>query len=586
MRRPSPKCEVRNAEWLNTMKRDAMTRLRLSLLFSVAVIAIAGNAGVTRLAAQPAADVEAKVDRVFEKWSMATPGCAVGVAVGGRPVLTKAYGMADLEHDVKITGETIFEAGSVAKQFTAAAVLLLAREGKLSLDDPARKYIPELPDYGQPLTIRHMLNHTSGLRDWGSVAGIAGWPRMTRVHTHAHVLDIVSRQRALNFAPGTRYSYSNTGYNLAAIIVSRVSGMPFAEFTRQHLFEPLGMTRTSWRDDYGRIVKSRAISYDEDRGTFRTLMPFENVHGNGGLLTTVSDLLKWNENFATHKVGDQAFVDEQERPGRFTDGRVHGYALGLQVGQYKGLREVAHGGATAGYRAYLSRYPDPQVSVAVLCNGSSANSTQIANAVADIVLGDRAKPTAAPTPKHVLTSAEIDATVGMYRNTLTAAPLTIVRADNGVRIERGPTLVAMTPSRFVTARGDTWESSRGTLRFTDAYGSVDAFVRVTSATPTLEQLRELAGTYASEDAEVVMTAAIDGNTLVLKRRPDSTIRLTPTYTDAFSSPLGTVVFRREGGRVSAFSVVQDRVWDMRFTRMMDLSEEPKAPKDPKVPKRT
>ena len=184
--------------------------------------------------------VESKVDAVFARWSSATPGCAVGVATDGKPVLAKGYGMADLEHDVPISPDSILEVGSVSKQFTAAAVLLLAREGRLSLDDQVRKYVPELPDYppspgerptgsgaaGASLTIRHMLSHTSGLRDWGSVAAIAGWPRTTRVHTHAHVLEIVARQHELNFPPGTRWSYSNTGFNLAAIIVERISGMP------------------------------------------------------------------------------------------------------------------------------------------------------------------------------------------------------------------------------------------------------------------------------------------------------------------------------------------------------------------------
>ena len=180
-------------------------------------------------------------------------------------MLLKAYGMADLEHDVRNTPDTIFEAGSVSKQFTAMAVQLLAGDGKLSLDDPVRKYIPELPDYGKPLTIRHMLSHTSGLRDWGSVESIAGWPRTTREYTHAHVLEIVSRQKSLNFDPGTKWSYSNTGFNLAAIIVSRVSGMPFAEFSKQRIFAPLGMTHTSWRDDHTRIVKGRAIAYSRSR---------------------------------------------------------------------------------------------------------------------------------------------------------------------------------------------------------------------------------------------------------------------------------------------------------------------------------
>src|SRR6186997_2869673 len=185
------------------------------------------------------------VDDIFSKWSSSTPGCAVGVAVAGKPVLLKAYGMADLERDVRNTPDTIFEAESVSKQFTAMAVQLLASEGKLSLDDPVRKYIPELPDYGKPLTIRHILSHTSGLRDWGSVESIAGWPRTTRAYTHAHVLDIVSRQKALNFTPGDHYSYSNTGYNLSAMIIARVSGMPFAECEKQRIFTPLGMTKTS-----------------------------------------------------------------------------------------------------------------------------------------------------------------------------------------------------------------------------------------------------------------------------------------------------------------------------------------------------
>src|ERR1051326_1913864 len=290
------------------------------------------------------------VDAVFAQWTHDTPGCAVGVATGGARVLERAYGMADLERDVPNAPDTIFEAGSVSKQFTAMAVLLLAREGKLSLDDPARKYIPELPDYGSPLTIRHMLTHTSGLRDWGEVEGIAGWPRTSRAYTHAHVLDIVSRQKSLNFAPGTAWSYSNTGYNLAAVIVSRVSGQSFADFTRERIFQPLGMTHTSWRDDFTRVVKHRAIAYRQASDGWHEEMPFEDVHGNGGLLTTVGDLLTWNENFVAPKVGDRQLVADEQTVARLTDGESTGYAFGLFVGSYRGVREVNHSGSTAGYR--------------------------------------------------------------------------------------------------------------------------------------------------------------------------------------------------------------------------------------------
>ena len=543
-----------------------ITPKRLQLLVA-AMIAIA--VASTAIVGQSAPAKDADVDRLFAKWTTISPGCTVGASVGGKVVLAKAYGMADLEHDVKNTPDTIFEAGSVSKQFTAAAVLLLAREGKLSLDDPARKYIPELPDYGAPLTIRHMLNHTSGLRDWGSVAGIAGWPRTSRAHTHAHVLDILSRQRALNFPSGTRYSYSNSGYNLAAMIVARVSGKPFADFTRERIFQPLGMTRTSWRDDYRHIVKHRAIAYSEEKEGYRTLMPFENVHGNGGLLTTVGDLLTWNHNFASHVVGDRAFADEQATPGKFNDGRVHQYALGLMVGPYKGVRQVAHSGSTAGYQAYLTRYPDQQVSVAVLCNANSAQPTEYARAVADIYLADRITSPVPPKATHALTASETDAVVGLYRDTLTGEPLTLIRSADGIRIERGATLVAQSASRFLTATGLTWEFAGGRARATDAFGTVDTYERVKPAQPTAAQLQELAGTYVSDDAETTMAVAIDGGALVLKRRPDTTIRLTPIYPDAFSGQqFGTVIFRRDGGRVTAFSVVQDRVWDLRFTRQV------------------
>jgi CubicO group peptidase (beta-lactamase class C family) len=464
--------------------------MKRTLLVLLAVSAVAVTA-----ATQSAVDVPAaKVDAVFARWTTETPGCAVGVAKNGAPVLEKAYGMADLEHGVPNRADTIFEAGSVSKQFTAAAVLLLAQEGKLSLDDPARKYVPELPDYGAPLTIRHMLQHTSGLRDWGEVAAIAGWPRTTRAHTHAHALDIISRQQALNFTPGSQYSYSNSGYNLAAIIVSRVSGMSFAEFSRQRIFEPLGMRRTSWRDDHRRIVKDRAIAYSAAGTGYRLNMPFEDVHGNGGLLTTVGDLLKWNENFVTPKVGDAAFVALQQEPGRFNDGKAHTYAMGLMVRPYKGVPEVAHSGSTAGYRAHLTRFPDQRLSVAVLCNASNGAATQYAMSVADMYL-----------------AGSIQTTTG--------------EQANRPRPETKPY----------------------------------------SADP--KDLASSVGTYHSDEAEVTYEVAMDADALVIKRRPDTVLRLRPTGRDEFDSPAGDIKFIRDaGGAVRELSLRGSRVFDLRFKR--------------------
>jgi CubicO group peptidase (beta-lactamase class C family) len=535
--------------------------LGFALAIGVAVLPAA-------LSSQTAPAAASKVDAVFAKYSMATPGCAVGVATNGTPVLAKGFGMADLEHDVRIGPETIFEAGSVSKQFTAAGVMLLARDGKLSLDDQVRQYVPELPDYSSPLTIRHMLNHTSGLRDWGSIAGIGGWPRTTRAYTHAHVLEIVGRQRSLNFTPGTRWSYSNTGFNLAAIIVERVSGQTFQAFTHDRLFQPLGMSHTSWRDDYTRVVKGRAVAYSERSG-FHSNMPFENVFGNGGLLTTVGDLLKWNEHFDAPPEGDASMVAEQQKAGHFNDGRVHGYGLGLFVGSYKGLREISHSGSTAGYQAFLTRFPDQRVSVAVLCNVATAQATQYAHAVAEAYLGDRLKsPEAAPT--HTLTSAEMDRFAGMWKSEVTQLPITIERDQDGLFTSRTVRLRAQSPTRILSGEGEHIDLDARGLRHTDAFGTGDEYSRVQPASYTDDQLARFAGTYVSEEAETTLTAAVENHALVLKRRPDTTIALTPLYPAAFSADhgLGTVIFRGDGsGSGSGLSVIQDRVWDLRFRKL-------------------
>jgi CubicO group peptidase (beta-lactamase class C family) len=431
---------------------------------------------VVSMGSAQAPPTETAVNKVFARWTTSTPGCAVGVAIGGKTVLARAYGMADLEHDVPNTVDTIFEAGSVAKQFTAMAVLLLAKDGKLSLDDPARKYLPELPDYGAPLTIRHLLNHTSGLRDWGSVAGIAGAPRTTREYTHAHVLDIVSRQKSLNFPTGTQWSYTNTGFNLAAILVSRVSGMSFAEFSRTRIFAPLGMTRTSWRDDHTRIVKGRAQAYASASDGYHLEMPFENVHGNGGLLTTVGDLLKWNENFVSPVVGDRALVTTQSTAGQFNDGRPLEYGLGLFVGDYRGARNIFHSGSTAGYRAHLNRFPDSHTSVAVLCNVATGDATRSASLVSDLYLTGL-KPVTPTTPASQVpamtpppTAEQLAEFGGSYWSDEAEVALTASIENGALVLKRRPdAVIALT-----ALDRDTFRGSLGTITFRrDASGKVN-----------------------------------------------------------------------------------------------------------------
>jgi CubicO group peptidase (beta-lactamase class C family) len=335
------------------------------------------------------------IDAVFARYSATTPGCAVGVERAGQPAMLRAYGSSDLEHGVPNRVESVFEAGSVSKQFTAAAVLLLARDGRLTLHDDVRKFIPELPDYGRPITIDELLAHTSGLRDWGDVEAIGGWPRGDRVYSMQDVLNVAARQKALNYAPGTAWSYTNTGYNLLAIVVERVSGKPFPVFTRERLFAPLGMTHSGWRDDFRKIVPGRAIAYGRSPSGYEQQMPFENAFGNGGLLSTVGDLLIWNRAIGQGALGPFVTAELQRR-STLNDGRALDYGRGVFIQRYKGFREVAHSGATAAYRAWLGRYPDQGLSIALLCNAGDATPGRFAHAVADLYLTRSAPPLAEP----------------------------------------------------------------------------------------------------------------------------------------------------------------------------------------------
>ena len=535
--------------------------MRAPILFVVPLSLLAATAS----AAQP--DLAPRVDSMFARYDAQSPGCAIGVAQNGRTLLSRAYGMADLEHDIPNTPETVFEAGSVSKQFTAAAIVLLARQGKLSLDDDVRRWIPEVPDYGTPITLRHLLNHTSGLRDWGTVVQIAGWPRGTRIHTHAHALDVIRRQKSLNFTPGEEFLYSNTGYNLLAMVVEKASGVSFAEFSRREIFEPLGMTRTQWRDDFSRVVKGRAQAYVPVDSAWRQQMPFENVVGNGGLLTTVGDLLRWNQALMD---GTLAGLDTLETQGVLTSGRKIEYALGLYVQRYRGTREVAHGGATAGYRAYLARYPEHGLSVALLCNAANANPGGAFRAV-DLILGDRLRDEApAPAAAVPVEAAELERRAGMYRNRRTGAPLRLVMADG--RLRAGNTeLVPVGPAAFrlggVRVEFADGPAAGGRLVFPD--GDTIVFEPAPPADTTAANLASYAGEYRSDEAEATHTVAVENGTVMLRIRPSIAIRLVPIYADGFAGPGGMVVrfIRGADGRVEAFTLTVERVRGLRFDRV-------------------
>lgn len=329
----------------------------------------------TSVQAQSLQDTIAKLDKVLARYKPEAPGCQLSISRNGILIYSKAFGTADLEHQVPLTKKSVIEAGSASKQFTAAAILLLEQQHKLSLNDDIRKYLPEIPAYGSPILVRNLLHHTSGLHDWTDIAEIAGLPRNVRNYSNDDILYITSNQKVLNFKPGSRYLYSNTNYILLAIIVSRVSGKSLAQYTDQYMFKPAGMVHTGWRSSAQKIVPNRAIAYALDKEGYRTDTPIEDAYGAGGLLTTTEDLLKWYSYCWDNKFGSPSLLPKQISLDTLNDGSVNNYGAGLFIGQKDGRKLISHGGATASYRAQLETFPELRLSIAWLTNTSQFDSS-------------------------------------------------------------------------------------------------------------------------------------------------------------------------------------------------------------------
>ncbi|HXN53909.1 MAG TPA: serine hydrolase domain-containing protein [Candidatus Acidoferrum sp.] len=336
----------------------------------------------------------AAVDEVFSDLTKpGSPGCALAVYRDGKIVYAKGYGLANIEENVAITQQSVFDIGSTSKQFTAASILLLEKQGKLSVNDDVRKHIPELPSFGQKITILHLLNHTSGFRDYLTLMELAGI-NTDSVTTDADALALITRQKALNFAPGSDWLYSNTGFFLLSVIVQRVSGKTLREFAAENIFAPLEMTHTQFRDNHAALIANRALAYDEqgNKASYTLNVSYFEQTGDGAVHTSVEDLLKWDENFYSPRVGGKEFLGEIQEHGKLSNGKVLDYAKGLFLQDYRGLKTVSHGGAWGGYRAELLRFPDQHFSVACLCNVGNAGPSRRARQVADIYLASLMKP--------------------------------------------------------------------------------------------------------------------------------------------------------------------------------------------------
>ena len=412
------KLAERNLRREGNVNRTVNRKIRSGL----AILLLALQTSRISAANLPDDKAKAAVDEIFaDLTSPGSPGCALAVARDGKILYEKGYGLANIEENVPITPQTVFDIGSTSKQFTAASILLLAQQGKLSVNDDVRKYVPELPDYGKKITILNLLNHTSGLRDYLELMTLAG-TNIDSVTDDDDALHIITRQKALNFDPGTDWLYSNTGFFLLSVIVKRVSGKTLRDFAAENIFQPLHMTQSQYRDDHTQLISNRALAYDAKPPGYALAVSYFEQTGDGAVHTSVEDILKWDENFYGRQVGGKVMLELQE-VGQLNSGKKLQYARGLFVHDYRGLPAVDHGGAWGGYRAQLLRFPEQHFSVACLCNVGNANPGRRANRVADVYLGslmkakatqEEGRPLEGKTPSVTLTPEQLRGLDGTY----------------------------------------------------------------------------------------------------------------------------------------------------------------------------
>ena len=561
-----------------------MPRTTLPLLASLLLLTLSTLTLVPEAATQ-AVSAEA-VDALFTEWDQPdSPGCALAVIHEGEIVYKNGYGMANLEHGVPITPTTVFYSGSVSKQFVALSIALLAEQGKLSFDDDLRSYLPEIPEYDRTITIRHLIHHTSGLRDYLQLGFLAGRSYLDSM-AEEEVLALIARQDALNFSPGDQYLYSNSGYFLLAQIVERASGQTLREFARDHLLGPLGMHDSHFHDDNTRVVPRRADGYfkRDDGGWGVMTMRFALV-GSGGLYTSVEDLFRWDQNFYhnTLGAGTQALIDTTLTRGLLTSGDTLSYAFALGVGSYRGLKTVGHGGSLGGYRADLKRFPEQQFATAILCNVANVNPGALANQVADLYLAEVLAPAASASASETRPEARTVATVdpaiyddyaGKYADE-SGLVISMTREGSKLMVDwPGYPPIELFPEsetmffqhvdedRFVFER----EASGDVAGLTVHRGARQIpFTRVPVL--TARDLAVYVGVYYSDELQVTYTLSVKEEQLFLQIRSGSPTEMTPSGKDKSTANVGSMAFERDAeGMVTGFVLQSGRVRNLRFVK--------------------
>lgn len=510
-----------------------------------------------------------KVDAIFAEYDHTnSPGCAVAILKDGKIIYKRGYGMSNMEYNIAISPTSIFHIASISKQFTAAAIVRLSLEGKLSLNDDIRKYIPEVPDFGHPITFNNLIHHTSGIRDQWSLQRLAGW-RPDDLITEKDVLDMLARQKALNFLPGEEYLYCNTGFTLAAIAVKRITGISLREYADSVFFKPLGMTNTHFHSDHAEITPNRTSAYSkDDKGIWKISIPVFDNYGATSLFTTVEDLAKWDENFYTKKTGGEAFINLMQATGELNNKTPQTYAAGLVVSNYKGYKTVGHSGADAGYRSNMIRFPDEHFSVVILANLAGINPSLLSYKVADLFLKDKG----IPKPTFKTDNNIVKGWAGDYFEMSTQSLLKL--SFKNEKLSSGTTdFIATGNGTFNVPNSSstltfTGDSSTAQLElFTEGAGK-STYQKVTKMVLPAANLEEYKGIFYSAELDTKYEVFIKDSSLQVKRPRYDDVKVEPLLKDIFTGNFIIRFQRNKKDKIEGFYLSAGRVRNLYFERLV------------------
>lgn len=521
--------------------------------------------------AKPTDNAPRQVDELFAAYNKPqSPGCSVGVIREGAFIFQKSYGDASLELNVPLTSESVFYMASVSKQFTAAAVVLAAEQGFLSLDDDVRKYIPELPDYGTRITLRQMLHQTSGFRDFLDLTDLAGRD-ISALSLPDDVLTLIARQKGLNNIPGDEFVYSNSNYFLLGVVIKRATGKSLAEFAAANIFQPLGMEHTFFYDDKGMVVPNRVAAYEPGKdGKF--LVDWSTTYdivGGGGLMSNVDDLLLWDKAFYSKKLGKGTLIPELEAHGILNNGHQINYGMGLWLSEYRGLKIVEHSGGTFGYRTELLRFPDQRFSVIALCNVADADVEGLARKISDLYLGQQLKPEA--TTVDSANSFNPKELAGTYLDQRKHMIYTFTAVDGNL-MAWGAKLRRLGANEFSDLVGNpiVFKHDKGTMSATLTLQGQVFFSGERAPDIHLNEaaLSALAGDYRSDELDTIYKLSFVKGALSLQVGTQPTVSLSPVAANEFQAgDLGIVVFQGTGKLVSGLTFFSQRSRGISFRKV-------------------